>query len=44
MNYSLHCPLLNKKCEETICAWYDKGNKSCAVLSIVLELIKMKGD
>lgn len=44
MNYSLYCPLLSRNCEEAVCAWYDKGNKCCAVLSIVVELIKLKGD
>jgi hypothetical protein len=41
------CPLLstkseynNKECIKKDCAWWDNANKVCAILSIVMELIK----
>jgi hypothetical protein len=34
------CPLLKSDCVERKCAWYDNGNKCCAVLGILIERVK----
>jgi hypothetical protein len=40
------CPIIsandtgNVECVKENCAWWDNGNKCCAVLSLVVELIK----
>ena len=33
------CPLIKSDCVKEKCAWWDCGNKCCAVLGIVLERI-----
>lgn len=33
------CPLIKSDCVERKCAWYDSGNKCCAVLGLVIENI-----
>ena len=43
----LSCPLKHyesewkNECNDVDCAWYDKGNKCCAILAISLELINL---
>jgi hypothetical protein len=34
------CPLIKSDCVTTKCAWYDNGNKCCAILGMVIERIK----
>lgn len=34
------CPLIQVKCVEGKCAWYDNGNKCCAVLGLLIERVK----
>lgn len=34
------CPLIKSDCIERKCAWYDNGNRCCAVLGFVIERVK----
>lgn len=35
------CPLIKSDCVTTQCAWFDHGNKCCAILGLVVETIKL---
>ena len=30
------CPLLNTQCGENRCAWYDKANDCCSIVTIAM--------
>jgi hypothetical protein len=36
----MFCPLIKTECVQNQCAWWDHGNKCCAVLGLVVEVIK----